>query len=191
MIKKIKTQTKIIINLDTYQSKQLEDTGECFYLEPIKSNEICDTCYIDGMEWQDKTTTIGNVNVIRIQEIHNSDAIDLFIIPGEIPKHKTFKAWFNSNFSQPTLIECMGCNGKGYADLVDRQPMCEFCNGDGIESWICYVYDPISFPLLITHRDEYRENEKYESTWLGKPLRAIVNPFCYVIKIKIDNEKNK
>lgn len=145
---------------------------------------------------------IGNVDVGRVQKI-NPGIIGITAYRGGIggqvigweptPRsaQEQFKVWFNSNFSQPQPIECLGCNGKGYADLVDRQPMCEFCNGDEIESWICYIYDVASFPLLITHRDEYHENEKYESMWLGKPLSVIVDPYCYIVKIKIDSEENK
>lgn len=106
---------------------------------------------------------------LKMQDLHNKNH---------------FKDYFNLNFSQPKPATCRECEGHGtitdavYPGGVNN---CEACNGDGIESWICYVYDE-EVPFYLDYFNKDRKWRTGEGEL--KPLQIIVNPFSYIVEIK-------
>lgn len=97
-----------------------------------------------------------------------------------------FKTWFNSRYSKPVPVECGHCeNGKVKVGkiVVNLYKTCLKCNGDGIESYIGYLYEDDT--LLSVKND-------YPKKWKDKPFNIIINPWCgpyRIIKISISKKK--
>lgn len=234
-------KTDNIINLTTSQSKQLAETGECVFIEPMdpQPDRIVDEGWwqrplfnnlpmdfkyqIDQLltirsPWQKdfdplnddmgilqppetmpshlhQTLTIKDLEIKQVQEIDSAtfDKIAFYgIKPDLYPGPGDIKDYFNKQFAEPKPVTCKDVceNGIKYGYHKDDKVYCSTCNGDGIESYISYVYDNDYMGILseISDRVENKSaffdspNDK-DNFWLNKPLQIILNPFTYILGI--------
>jgi len=87
------------------------------------------------------------------------------------------KDYFNQQFAEPKPVTC----SNRYCDHL-----CFSCNGDGIESWICYAYDKDSKKKMNCVNGVWHAPDPHARHWIfkDKPLNIIVNPFLYLTTIK-------
>jgi len=192
----LRVNTIMSINLTPEQAKQLNETGECWTVEPMKTqpvevfvgiNVAPDLKYQPGQKVKVKIDIDYDVSTHKEYKVTMpaKQILDCIVKEVEVKRVQDInfekwlkiistkeigvKEWFNEQFSQAMPVYCTECAGAGRLYQFGNSKSCPSCNGDGISHYICYAYND---KIIIQH-----------NTWEGKPLQIIVNPWCYLIRL--------
>jgi len=135
-------------------------------------------------------STIQNIDVKRADEMVLVK--EVFGYTNYERGKEKFKDYFNKQFAQPRPVECRydNCLDTSYKPIVipnydydnkvpDSGGVCSNCNGDGIESYLAYLYDKKSCFMQWPY--EFIEKP---TTFEDKLLQITTNPYLYILTLE-------